>query len=320
VAIMPLHRLFRVDVDNRRQRRTPSASAAPCSVAARVAALATRQDGLVERAQLIALGLSSAAIDYRVRIARLIVVHRGVYAVGHAALSNRARLRAALMAGGPTATVSHRPAAALHGLIPSMPPFAEITVTRRGPRSRPGLIVHAPRHPPETRMIDGVRVTDPLRTLHDLRREPDIERLCAEALVLKRVTQAEIDAAAILPSGLAAPTRSALERRFLRLVADAGLPRPDVNTIVNGSRVDFAWPAERVVVETDGWAAHGHRAAFERDHQRDADLSAAGWLVLRFTWRQVQDRPTWVVTRIAQALAQRRSTLHGHPQPLDVRR
>jgi hypothetical protein len=255
-----------------------------------------------------------------VRAGKLFVVHRGVYAVGHPALSDPGRLRAALMAGGPTAAISHRSAAALHGLIPSMPQFAEITVTRRGPRSRPGLIVHATCHPPDTRIIDGLIVTAPLRTLQDLAQAHDIERLCAEALVLKRVTQTELDGAGILSPGVAAPTRSTLERRFLTLIGRAGLPRPHINTVVEGYMVDFAWPAERVIVETDGWAAHGHRAAFERDHQRDADLAAAGWLVLRFTWRQVRNRPTWVVTRVAQALAQRRSTLHAHAEPRGVRR
>jgi very-short-patch-repair endonuclease len=201
-----------------------------------------------------------------------------------------------------------------------MPPFAEITVTHRGPRSRPGFVVHTTRHPPELRSVDGLRVTAPLRTLEDLRRAPDIERLCAEALVLKLVTQRDLDAARVLPPGTAAPTRSALERRFLAVIRDAGLPRPDVNTFVQGHMVDFAWPDARVIVETDGWAAHGHRAAFERDHQRDADLAAAGWIVLRFTWRQLRERPTWVASRVAQALVHRRATLHAGVEADAVRR
>jgi very-short-patch-repair endonuclease len=320
VTSMLLHRLFGVDGDSRRERRTPPQSPASCSVDARIAALATRQDGVVQRAQLIALGLSAAAIDHRVRTGKLIVVHRAVYAVGHAALSDRGRLRAALMAGGPTATISHRPAAALHGLLPSMPSFAEVTVTRRGPRSRPGLVIHATRTEPDLCIVDGLRVTAPLRTLRDLARAPDIDRLCAEALVLKLVTQQQLDAAAILPHGVPAPTRSALERRFLALMRNAGLPRPRVNAVVDGRMVDFSWPAERVIAETDGWAAHGHRAAFERDRGRDADLISAGWLVLRFTWRQLRERPAWVTTRVAQALAQRRATLHALANTAGVQR
>jgi very-short-patch-repair endonuclease len=89
---------------------------------------------------------------------------------------------------------------------------------------------------------------------------------------------------------------------------------------VEGHMVDFAWAAERLIVETDGWAAHGHRAGFERDRERDAELAAAGWLVLRFTWRQLRERPMWVAGRVAQALAQRRSTLYGHAEPRGMRR
>jgi very-short-patch-repair endonuclease len=56
------------------------------------------------------------------------------------------------------------------------------------------------------------------------------------------------------------------------------------------------------VVETDGWSAHGHRRAFESDRARDAQLVAAGYRVLRFTWRQVVRRTLLVTVQIAQAL------------------
>ena len=47
-------------------------------------------------------------------------------------------------------------------------------------------------------------------------------------------------------------------RRLTRqAVRDAGLARPRVNESIGRYVVDFAWPRERVVVETDGWAAHG---------------------------------------------------------------
>ena len=76
------------------------------------------------------------------RRGRLIRIHQGVYAVGHEAVSDRGRMIAALLAAGPGAALSHRTAAYLWTLIPSMPPFAEVTTTDRRPRSRPGLIIH----------------------------------------------------------------------------------------------------------------------------------------------------------------------------------
>ena len=126
----------------------------PRGVDRRIARLATRQDGIVERRQLIALGLSAAAIDHRVRAGRLIVLYRGVYAVGHAALSERGGAARRAVAAGPTAAHSHLTAAARRKLIPSMPPFVEVTVTRKGPRSRPGLMIHETTRPPDVRILD----------------------------------------------------------------------------------------------------------------------------------------------------------------------
>ena len=56
----------------------------------------------------------------------------------------------------------------------------------------------------------------------------------------------------------------------------AGLPRPQTNVRLAGHEVDAVWRAQRLVVEVDGHAFHGSRAAFERDRRRDADLLAAG--------------------------------------------
>ena len=70
-------------------------------------------------------------------------------------------------------------------------------------------------------------------------------------------------------------------------------------------RPDFLWREHRVIVETDGFRAHGHRLAFENDRARDATLQAAGYAVLRFTWRQVNDDPHTVAGRIAATLTRR---------------
>jgi very-short-patch-repair endonuclease len=85
-------------------------------------------------------------------------------------------------------------------------------------------------------------------------------------------------------------TRSELERRFLRVCREAGLPPPAVNVPVAGLEVDFLWPAAGLVVELDGYAFHHDRASFERDRRRDATLQAAGYRVVRIThWRLAND-------------------------------
>ena len=98
-------------------------------------------------------------------------------------------------------------------------------------------------------------------------------------------------------------TRSELEVRMLALVARAGLPRPAVNTIVEGLEVDFLWRAQRLIAETDGAAAHLTRSAFERDRRRDAALLVAGYRVVRFTWAQVTREPRAVGGTLRELLA-----------------
>jgi very-short-patch-repair endonuclease len=264
--------------------------------------LAGRQDGVVSRRQLLGAAIDGKWIDRRIAVGRLIVIYRGVYAVGHAALSDRGRIRAGLLAAGSDALASHTTAAYLDELIPSMPAVVEVTVTARARRSRPGLVIHETSRAPERRWRDGIPLTAPLRTLADLkatRPAAEVERAAIEALVRRRVTKAQLEAAGL---GGVEMTRSKLERDLLRIVSEAGLPAPLVNHRVGRYEVDFAWPDHRVIVETDGYAAHGHRRAFEDDRSRDAALQAAGWRVLRFTHRQLGRHPLNAAARLAQVL------------------
>ena len=60
-----------------------------------------------------------------------------------------------------------------------------------------------------------------------------------------------------------------------------------------------------MIVETDGFGAHGTRMRFESDRARDANLLAPGYQVLRFTWRQLVETPEVVAARLAVVLAAR---------------
>ena len=243
--------------------------------------------------QLRVLGFSRDQIAWRVRTGALIPRFRGVYAVGHTALSFRGHCIAALLAVGDDAALSHETAAHLRTLLPTQPPFIDVTTTGRRPRSRDGLRVHEGEV--ETIRHEGLLMTTPRQILHDLRHHPRIASMTSEALYLKLIDRAEAPGAA--------PTRSELERRMLRLIERARLPAPRCQYAVGPYTADFAWPEHRVIAETDGYAAHGHRHAFERDRARDAWLSAQGYVVVRFTWRQLRDEPAVVVARLAAVLA-----------------
>jgi hypothetical protein len=128
------------------------------------------------------------------------------------------------------------------------------------------------------------------------------------------------------------PARSELEQRFLALCRRHRLPSPEVNVTVavppaavgagqaagaagrstrtagratDGGQcdVDFLWRDARLIVETDGYRFHRGRANFEHDRRRQTQLVAAGYEVLRFSWRQVIDEPRVVAATIRVGLS-----------------
>ena len=102
-------------------------------------------------------------------------------------------------------------------------------------------------------------------------------------------------------------TRSELEARFRVVIADAGLPAPAMNCVLDlGGAVieaDAVWHEARLIVELDGYAYHRTAAAFERDRERDRIAVAAGWRVIRITWKQLADDPRGVVRDLRAALS-----------------
>lgn len=80
-----------------------------------------------------------------------------------------------------------------------------------------------------------------------------------------------------------------MEEKFVLLCERESIPPPDVNVKVAGWTVDAVWFDQRLAVELDSHAAHGTPAAMEEDRRRDLELRAAGYTVLRYTWRQLTD-------------------------------
>jgi Protein of unknown function (DUF559) len=92
--------------------------------------------------------------------------------------------------------------------------------------------------------------------------------------------------ARILHSGR---TRSPLERTFLALCERAGIPMPDVNVWVAGVLVDAVWRDRRLVVELDGKDNHSSWAQIQDDRSKELRLRAAGFDVIRYGTRQVEE-------------------------------
>jgi very-short-patch-repair endonuclease len=280
--------------------------------------LAERQHGAITRAQLVELGLSDFGIRRRVNDGRLHRVHQGVYAVGRPTLTTQGRFLAAVVSCGPDAALSHFAAAALTKLMPERGARIDVTVPRGGQRRRRGaLIIHRAALPDgDVTVKEGIRVTTPSRTIVDLAdvlSQRQLERVIDEAAYLRldlgdlrprEGRRGSGNLATVLATHNAGSTRtrSELEERTLSLCQSFRLPAPEVNSSIAGYEVDFVWREARLIVETDGWAAHGTRQAFERDRHRDAELMAGGWRVLRISYASLEHDPKWVARRIGEAL------------------
>jgi hypothetical protein len=190
-------------------------------------------------------------------------------------------------------------------------------------RSREGIRVHQAQLPSdEITTHDGIPVTTVPRTLFDLAAvlpERQLERALNEAEVLRRWDELSLDrlllryprrkgtraVRAVLHKRRegATVTRSELEEQFLALVDSGGLPRPEINVLIEGIEVDAVWREKRVVVELDGRSTHATVEAFERDREGDRVLQVAGWRPIRVTARQLAADPAALVADFRELLA-----------------
>jgi hypothetical protein len=239
-------------------------------------------------------------------------IHRGVYSVGHAALSRLGEFLAAVLAAGPGAALSHDTCAELFEVRRWPARAIHVSAPRR--RRIDGVITHrTPLGPLDVVVYRGIPVTNVARLLVDLTDVTDAEEILSvisEAAWRKRFNldaaraaiarangrrnlQALEDALSRYLAGEKGP-KSRAELAFLRLV---GEPRPLSYADVDGEEVDAHWPDRRLIVEVDG---HGHRRPAQRrdDARRDAKLRAAGWTVLRVTAEEVEHAPERVLSSL----------------------
>jgi very-short-patch-repair endonuclease len=264
-----------------------------------IAVIAGRQHGVVTIRQLRSVGLGRHAVELRVARGRLHRVHQGVYAVGHAGLSEEGRYLAAVLACGDGAVLSHASAAALWGLLDPIDGPVHVSVaSSNGRRRRAGIAIHRTTFgPSDLTRRDEIPVTSPNRTLLDIRRgvEPKLFR---HALGQAQHVRYKLD-----PRLRADRVRSDLEADFRTFVRRHRLPPAQINVRVGPFTVDFLWRSHRLVVETDSYEYHHGSVAFEDDHQRDLQLRRRGLEVLRYTGRQLEREGDLVAAEIRARLA-----------------
>lgn len=230
---------------------------------------------------------------------------------------------AAVLAARPS-VAGHWSAAWLWGLLRSRPGTLHVTCPKARHSKRPFVTHTADLATEDRAVIDGIPVTSLPRTILDLAadsRPTAIGRFIERADELKVFdldemrellgrsrghrgrgkVEAILDA--IYPERHF--TRSGLERRFLELVRDAGLPEPAMNSFVAGHEVDAYWPDADFGVEIDAYATHGSRLSFEADRVRDDELLLAGVETIRVTGTRLDRESAAVLDSIRRHLARR---------------
>jgi Protein of unknown function (DUF559) len=239
-------------------------------------------------------------------------------------------LRAAVLACGEGAVISHGTAATLHRLWDEWPHFIDVTVPVEAGRKIDGIRCRRCRYPQpeEIEVRYGIACTTLARTIVDLAGILDLaalRKVVGRAAIRRKLDLQAVDIAiynakgrrglkalelALIPyrtrDGKVPDVRSDFETLVLPELIDMDLPRPQTNapTHIDGERflADFLWEKERVIVETDGRETHETPAAFQGDRRRDQFLAAAGYRVLRVTWEQIHGERAAVLRRVIRAL------------------
>ncbi len=216
-----------------------------------------------------------------------------------------------MLAGGPGAVLSHRPAGA-EWQLRDWSGRQTITVASWR-RSTKQIEIHSsPLPPDEITILEGIPITTVPRTLLDLATVLDPNAL------LNAVNRAEARGMGDVLSLPAILERHAgergtlrlrtvlqdagygkgvtfeeLEEAFARFLAERDLPRPLLNATVRVDGANYSpdclWPGQRVIVELHSAKWHGTRPAIARDATRDRRLLLAGYRVVHVTWAQLHD-------------------------------
>ena len=287
--------------------------------------------GVIGRAEALAIGLPPSTLKAWVRLGRLVRVGTGIYVQPAVLETESSLLRAATTALD--AIVSHESAARLHGLDGLDPRRVTVSVPVRKTNRFDGVTIHQMTDLTEdqTTVRASLPTTDVERTVLDLAAvlpKPLLEGCLDQLVRLRKTTYqatsdrleetarkgkpgvAKLRAVMATRLGQNYATDSVLETRLLRVLTEGGLPHPDPQyrpawlRQVNG-RVDFAYVEQAVVVEGDSQRWHGAPDSFQADRKRDNLAQLAGWVILRFTWHDITERPDYVVETVADALMKR---------------
>ena len=304
-------------------------------------AIASSQFGVFSLRQARNAGIDQSTLDKRVLRGALTRVQPTVYAFPGSTPTWQRETTALVLSVPGLAAASHKTAAFVWGMSSIQPDRAEIVTVRHQRIHRRNPQIHESKdlEAEDVVTVGGISTTTAVRTVVDVGASASqhyVEhcldtglRLGLFSLIevrsfIKRVARSGRDGIGkIRPlvnqrSAWETTSESALEDRFRRLIADTALPVPTPQYRVRAGsnivcRADFAYPEQRILIELDGERYHMDRATFQRDRAKQNRAHALGWVVYRFTWRQVTDTPEIVVATLASALGARQSDTSGVP-------
>jgi very-short-patch-repair endonuclease len=274
-----------------------------------LADIAARQDGIFTIDDARRAGLGPEQIQRKAGRSWFLV-HECVYRAAGAPRTWRSALRAAVLAAGDGAAISHRSAAALYELPGGRRDLIEITCIRWKRTTRPGLVVHESTRldPRDIQLLDGLPVTRPERVILDLASrfpaanylELIVQAARRKRLVTYESTRETFDRNARRGlKGVRAlretlerwdpesrATESEMETLLLQALRENGLPEPVVQYVINDAagrfvaRADAAYPPARIAIEYDSKQEHSDEFQIARDARRRNALQATGFVVL----------------------------------------
>ncbi len=282
--------------------------------------------GLVTLGAARRAGISDAAWFRACATGQVELLHHGVARVLGSPATRVQRIAAAVLAAGPGAMASHRSAALLWDLPRPDDDVVDVTLPDRNRRARlVDVVVHRPRDLVDlapTRRL-GVVTAKLLRALTDL---GAVDPAGVHSAVGHVVTTGIASPAALrwalevhsrhgrhgvlaLRDALddwlfdGAALDSELERRMKRLAKRYHLPPMLCHVPIAGYEVDFQIIGTPIVLECDGWEFHDkRRRKFEQDRVRRIELTAAGYVVVHFTWTMLTRQPQWVASKVIEAV------------------
>lgn len=276
-------------------------------------------DGVFTSAQAQACGVDADGARRRVGSGEWIRETRGVYRVANRKLDTRMRARIAVLSAGPGAALCGASAAWWHGLTDKVPSTISV-MAPHGRRGRPvdrARVWHRTVDERDIAVIDGLRVTAVPLTVLDASVDIGV-KIMDSALLRKRVALDDlVDAqkrnagrrgsprARAMLAAMSEGARSEAERRAVALLKTSDIVGWATNVDACGYVLDLAIDELKIDIEIDGVSFHSDANAFQHDRERQTVLIANGWIVLRFTWHDITQRPQWVLAQIRATIRQR---------------